>query len=404
MIETKTHFYNILMACLLMFAVFSPVSIAGTNTAWILLLAVWISGTVLKKELKIIHTPLNAPLIIFTCIMIISVVLSENIKSSLSGIKSLGLAAIFFLTASSIQGKKQVRALITVLIIFTTISCIYGVFQHFSRTDFLGHKDFLIWPPYRSSGFFNLPLTFAEHVGMVLFVVIALLLAESSPSGFILLSLSGLAITAGVIFSYCRMMWLAVLLGLFALLFLMGKKIIAIIMILMITVTVFVVIRNSPNSEMSQRIKSMVELRNPYNNNMDRIILWNNSLKMIKAHPLKGIGLNNFKKTYCIYAGPEDKPQCHSHSNFLQVAIEAGLLGLGVFLWVIIIIFKALYRIYRTTNDTFLKAVVLGTLAAMVSFIIGGLTEYNYGDSEVLMLLYFLLGLSFAIPGINLKD
>jgi len=86
------------------------------------------------------------------------------------------------------------------------------------------------------------------------------------------------------------------------------------------------------------------------------------------------------------------------------VAIEAGLLGLGVFLWVIIIIFKALYRIYRTTNDTFLKAVVLGTLAAMVSFIIGGLTEYNYGDSEVLMLLYFLLGLSFAIPGINLKD
>jgi hypothetical protein len=40
---------------------------------------------------------------------------------------------------------------------------------------------------------------------------------------------------------------------------------------------------------------------------------------------------------------------------------------------------------------------VLGSLASVASFHVAGLSEYTFGDSEVVMLVYFLMALPFLI-------
>jgi hypothetical protein len=43
------------------------------------------------------------------------------------------------------------------------------------------------------------------------------------------------------------------------------------------------------------------------------------------------------------------------------------------------------------------RALVLGSLAAAVTFLIAGLFEYNFGDTEVLLLVLALMALPFAL-------
>jgi hypothetical protein len=43
------------------------------------------------------------------------------------------------------------------------------------------------------------------------------------------------------------------------------------------------------------------------------------------------------------------------------------------------------------------RALVLGSLAAIVTFLVGGLFEYNFGDTEVLLVALALMALPFAL-------
>ncbi|MBA3240793.1 MAG: hypothetical protein H0T60_06155, partial [Acidobacteria bacterium] len=42
------------------------------------------------------------------------------------------------------------------------------------------------------------------------------------------------------------------------------------------------------------------------------------------------------------------------------------------------------------------RGLVLGAVGGLVGFVAGGMVHYNLGDSEVVMIFYFLLGLALA--------
>jgi hypothetical protein len=42
------------------------------------------------------------------------------------------------------------------------------------------------------------------------------------------------------------------------------------------------------------------------------------------------------------------------------------------------------------------RALVVGSIAAVAGFLVGGLTEYNFGDSEVVMVAYTVMALPFV--------
>jgi hypothetical protein len=43
------------------------------------------------------------------------------------------------------------------------------------------------------------------------------------------------------------------------------------------------------------------------------------------------------------------------------------------------------------------RMLVVGSLAAIVAFLVGGLSEYNFGDSEVVMVAWALMALPWAV-------
>jgi O-Antigen ligase/PDZ domain len=112
-------------------------------------------------------------------------------------------------------------------------------------------------------------------------------------------------------------------------------------------------------------------------------------LRLIPQHPLLGTGMDAHKKHWREWGFPGDYIT-HTHSTPIQLAMERGLPAFGCYVWLMLALGGWLWRGYRQEQNP----LALGTLAVWLGFSLSSLANYNFGDSEVVMLLLFLAALS----------
>ena len=75
------------------------------------------------------------------------------------------------------------------------------------------------------------------------------------------------------------------------------------------------------------------------------------------------------------------------------------MIGFGAWLWIFVAFFRRagglLVRLPAVAMED--RALVLGSLAAVATFLVAGLFEYNFGDTEVLLIALALMALPFAL-------
>ncbi len=127
----------------------------------------------------------------------------------------------------------------------------------------------------------------------------------------------------------------------------------------------------------------------------DRIAMLEAGAAIVKDYPLMGVGPDQIERVYPRYRVPDAiKPtNPHLHNVPMQIAAERGLLALGAWIWFVVTVFAGLVQMLRKGRHKSLAAAGLGAMAAMLA---AGLTEYNFGDSEFLMLLLVMITLPFA--------
>lgn len=60
-------------------------------------------------------------------------------------------------------------------------------------------------------------------------------------------------------------------------------------------------------------------------------------------------------------------------------------------------LFEMLWRGLKENLGWIERGILLGALGGTIGFLTSGLTHYNWGDSEVVMIFYLIMGLSLAI-------
>jgi O-antigen ligase len=119
-------------------------------------------------------------------------------------------------------------------------------------------------------------------------------------------------------------------------------------------------------------------------------------LERIPVHPLFGHGMDAMKLHWNEWGFP-GKDMVHLHSTPLQLAFDRGLPMLAIWLWMMIAFWLFIARAERTAaeqSDTHTYGILLGTLGALTGFLASSLVNYNYGDAEVTMLFWFLMGIN----------
>ena len=118
-------------------------------------------------------------------------------------------------------------------------------------------------------------------------------------------------------------------------------------------------------------------------------------------HLLVGIGMDSIKSHWREW-GLFDKgrlPWGHMHSNALQIALERGVPALLVWLGLLFVYARTIWRTLKNKAklDWIEHGILLGALGGLVGFFVSGQVHYNWGDSEVIMIFYFMMGLVLAL-------
>ncbi len=143
----------------------------------------------------------------------------------------------------------------------------------------------------------------------------------------------------------------------------------------------------------------LLSIWDPYlPSNYTRFALWRAGWEMFKDHPLFGVGDIDLREYYIKYKRPFDKEiQGHMHNNFVHVLVTLGAFGFlaVIFLFVKIILIEL--KIYNERkNISFISSYALGAVGCFAAFLFSGLTEMNFGDHEIITLVWFTLGLNLA--------
>ncbi len=126
---------------------------------------------------------------------------------------------------------------------------------------------------------------------------------------------------------------------------------------------------------------------------VERLAHWQAAWRMVSDNPLLGVGIGNYVPVYAAYALPGwEDPMGHAHNYYLNIAAEAGLVGLGGYLFLWGAIFWHGWRVYRRAEDRW-RSITLGILGVMVALCAHSLFDnlYVHGMNMHLALLLGLL-------------
>jgi O-antigen ligase len=145
------------------------------------------------------------------------------------------------------------------------------------------------------------------------------------------------------------------------------------------------------------RLKSIVDLAHP--ENAARLTLWSAGFRIFADHPIVGVGDIDLHELFVQYSSPgSDLPWGHLHNVPLQLLVTLGAVGFVIVVGIFVRIFVVEWRIYKKVREEWLAgSFVLGALAVFVGFQVNGLTEWSFGDQEVVLLFWTTLGLALAV-------
>lgn len=158
------------------------------------------------------------------------------------------------------------------------------------------------------------------------------------------------------------------------------------------------------------RATSIYDLNDP--SNAGRLKIWRESLAFGLRHPF-GVGFGNFivslnpdgKRNYNELAGEINerynlpKKYVSAHSLYLQIFVETGLVGFGIFCWFWIFVVRYLWKFIKhyKNHEDFLVYFVAQALIMVLWVIAAAVFDVTFLNDKVLMFFFINLGLAGLI-------
>ncbi|HUL45218.1 MAG TPA: O-antigen ligase family protein [Bacteroidota bacterium] len=369
----------ILFVLLTLSVVGLEVSIAFSSITFGLAGASYLFLVIVRKEFRP-RTPLNYAVLAYCAVEILSTVFSIDKAASFVNMKRLFLIACVPMTMVAVRSESHMKRILAIVFAVTAaLSC-------FEIVDVLE-----LGPGVMRLGVFQHYMTAGGIKMFILLLMVPFLLDGATPARWRWWILAGfLPILLALILTETRSSWVGLIVGV-GLYGLMQSK--RVLFGLLLVIGLFIVLAPS---HWKSRAFSIFDLHQY--SNVERFQKWHAGLRMIPDFPIVGTGDIDLGQIYDKYKDADDPSHGgHLHNNFMMLIVTLGILGFGAVMYLFWKILTAeLSAVRRTAGSWFFRDVTLGSLASYAGFHVSGLFEWNFGDHEIAVLLWFTVGLALA--------
>jgi O-antigen ligase len=389
----------------LAFGAVEPWSIFIVETGAVLLTLLWLAKQWLDNEIDILWNPIFLPMAAFGTLIVLQLVfnLSAYWHDTISGsMLYCAYAMLCFLVTQTLLRSSQARKIAVVLATYGFVLAALALLQGISSNG----KLFWLRTPHMGGWIYGSYVNHNHYAGfMELLVPIPLILSLSHLAHEKTRIAAGIAaaIMAGTIFlsgSRGGMIAIFVELIVVAVLLLRQKKRTRIA----IGVGAFAVVLVSlliwlGGKELTTRVTSISkETRTEISGGM-RLSIDRDTLQMFRRKPILGWGLGTFPVVY---------PQFRSfytnffvneaHNDYLQLLAETGVVGFGIMIWFIVVLYRRARRKIGNWSTNMSAAVTLACTLGFTGILVHSLVDFNLQIPANAALFYVFCSIAAAPP------
>jgi O-antigen ligase len=350
-------------------------SIAAAQILLTVAVLAWLASHIARGE-RLQAPAFFWPLLAYAALTLVSAGFSLDPEVSFTDCKQLVLLMLVPLTYDLARGARA-NSVLSIVLTIGAASAFYGIVQYaVLNFDGLGR---------RPSGTLSHWMTYSGTLMLVICGATARLLYGTSGRLWAAFVMPALLVALSL--TLTRGAWVGVAVGIAVLFLSKDFRLLALIPLVIVGGLLM-----APQS-VYDRVISIMDRKDL--TSIDRVAMLEAGVAIVRDYPLTGVGPDQIERVYPRYRVPDAvKPtNPHLHNVPMQIAAERGLPALAAWAWFVVSVFMGLIELVRKSRNKSLAAAGLGAMAAMLA---AGLTEYNFGDSEFLMLLLVMITLPFA--------
>jgi putative inorganic carbon (HCO3(-)) transporter len=371
-------------------------NVGATEVLVVLVLAAWLMRMVVRREIRLGVPPWALWLIVFLGVLCLSLVGTTSLSHSVKEILKWVEVLVLYLLVVQEMDERWTRALLVVLLGTGALVALHGIYQFLFQ---VGPEGFVLFDRFmRAYGTFEQPNPYGGYLGLTLPLALGLGVASvQSVDGKVKWrwliwagGCGGLMLTA-LVMSWSRGAWLgfagAVAVMVIAVVVRSGRAAVlgtVFAVLVLYTSLVWGLARVPPS--IVQRFSDFVpylgvldvegrEITDANFAVLERVAHWQAAWDMWTDHPWLGVGIGNFEPIYPHYALPLwPLPLGHAHNYYLNIAAEAGALGLLAYLLLWSAAVVGAWQATRQANG-WRWGVALGVLGVLVHLSIHSLVD-----------------------------
>ena len=353
------------------------------------------------KEMKFRVNILDYFVVLFGIVLLYSSVTSYTPGNSMFALLiHIAFIAFYFILVNTIKTRQQLYTLAALLVLSSTITSMYGLYQlktvgatSEAWVDTTLFEDIKA----RVGSTFENPNVLGEYLVLVIPVAIAMLWGQKG--WFSKLATVGLTciMLVCLIYTYSRGAYLGLMLALAMFAVLRDRRFV-VLGVIGLLILPFVLPPSVINRFTS--IGNLSDTSSSY-----RISVWLGSLKVVQDYWPSGIGLGlePFKLIYPKYSLNAAYAH-HSHNIYIQLLIETGIAGFGLFLAMLVVYYKTLLAGFFRTRDRFTSTFMIAIASGMAGYLAQGMVENIWYNNRVLLTFWVMLAFGMIAKAIITKD
>jgi O-antigen ligase len=353
-------------------------SVAVSSIAMGIAIGLWAIGILRSKGRLFTATPLDVIFLAYIGAELAVALFSPEPISSLINSKRLFLFSFVYLIPYSMGEAKRLEMAVVIII---AVASMISFVEFFSLSFANGH--------FLRLSLFQYFLTEGGIKMIFLLMILPFLFdVRLSLKWRLLTGLAILPLLMGLVLTQTRSSWLGCIGGVIIVGLIKNKKLLIGLVVLIVLFVLF--------APVDFRTRAASIFDPTMTSNLTRIHMVQTGWKMFLDHPLAGFGDIDLRKYYITYIVPLDTAEGgHLHNNIMMLLVTLGIVGFSIVIALFIRVGFVLYRSIRVTRGKiFEENLTIGCFSAYVGFHINGLFEWNFGDHEIALLLWTLVGIS----------